>query len=80
MLRAVTGLSFQATDLVGAAGRISLVRRLLNEREGWTPAEDTLPARFFEVYHLRRGLDEHGYVPEEAVRNLNFLFEGKTTS
>ncbi|MDC3962315.1 aldehyde ferredoxin oxidoreductase family protein [Polyangium jinanense] len=48
MLRAVTGLPFEAEDLVRAAGRITLVRRLFNEREGWTPAEDTLPARFFE--------------------------------
>ncbi|MRG98376.1 aldehyde ferredoxin oxidoreductase family protein [Polyangium spumosum] len=48
MLRAVTGLPFEAKDLVEAAGRITLVRRLFNEREGWTPAEDTLPARFFE--------------------------------
>ena len=24
-------------------------RRCYNEREGWTPAEDTLPARFFDT-------------------------------
>jgi aldehyde:ferredoxin oxidoreductase len=48
MLRAVTGLPFSAESLVEAARRISRVRRLFNEREGWTPAEDTLPDRFFE--------------------------------
>jgi len=48
MLGAVTGLSYTAESLVEAAGRITRIRRLFNEREGWTAAEDTLPARFFE--------------------------------
>jgi len=49
MLVAVTGLAFDEASLDEAAGRIVLVKRLFNEREGWTAAEDTLPARFFDA-------------------------------
>jgi len=48
MLRAVTGLPFDAASLARVAEDIAMARRMFNEREGWTPAEDTLPARFFE--------------------------------
>jgi aldehyde:ferredoxin oxidoreductase len=44
MLEAVTG---ERVDLREAARRIILLKRAFNEREGWTAAEDTLPARFF---------------------------------
>jgi aldehyde:ferredoxin oxidoreductase len=47
MLHAVTGSSLGPAEVSAAARRIVLVRRLFNEREGWTPAEDTLPDRFF---------------------------------
>lgn len=49
MLRAVTGAEMDADEVRAAARRIVLLKRLFNEREGWTPAEDTLPARFFEA-------------------------------
>lgn len=48
MLRAATGLDFSPEELARAAGRIVALKKLFNEREGWTAAEDTLPARFFE--------------------------------
>lgn len=47
MLEAVTGAPLDAAAVRAAARRIVLLRRLFNEREGWTLAEDTLPARFF---------------------------------
>ncbi|MSP23801.1 MAG: aldehyde:ferredoxin oxidoreductase [Myxococcales bacterium] len=47
MLTATTGLRFSAASLRESAARIVLLKRLFNEREGWTRAEDTLPERFF---------------------------------
>jgi aldehyde:ferredoxin oxidoreductase len=47
MLAAVTGFDCDADELRRAAQRIVLLKRLFNEREGWTAAEDTLPERFY---------------------------------
>jgi aldehyde:ferredoxin oxidoreductase len=49
LLEAVTGVPTSAADLRATARRIVLLRRLFNLREGWTAAEDTLPARFFDT-------------------------------
>jgi aldehyde:ferredoxin oxidoreductase len=46
MLAAVTGLPYTADDLRTVARRVVNARKCINEREGWTAAEDTLPARF----------------------------------
>jgi aldehyde:ferredoxin oxidoreductase len=48
MLRAVTGADLDAAELARAADRIVLLKKCVNVREGWTAAEDTLPARFFD--------------------------------
>ncbi len=48
MLRAVTGSDVDAEELGRVASRVVLLKRRFNEREGWSPAEDTLPARFFD--------------------------------
>jgi len=48
MLGAVTGRDISAGELCEAAARIVLLKRVVNLREGWTAAEDTLPARFFD--------------------------------
>jgi len=47
-LQAITGRSTTKTDLKAVARRVVALRRWFNEREGWTLAEDTLPARFFD--------------------------------
>jgi aldehyde:ferredoxin oxidoreductase len=47
MLQVVTGLGYTADELRLVARRVVNARKCMNEREGWTPAEDTLPARFF---------------------------------
>lgn len=44
MLRAVTGWDVDADELRGVARGIVDLRKALNQREGWIPAEDTLPA------------------------------------
>lgn len=49
LFEAVTGMDMTADELRAAARRIVLLKRIFNAREGWTAAEDTLPARFFEA-------------------------------
>ena len=46
LLTAVTGWNVTPDELHETARRIVVLRKWFNEREGWTPAEDTLPARF----------------------------------
>lgn len=47
MLRLVTGWEFSTGDMEATAQRIITAKKLFNIRQGWTPAEDTLPERFF---------------------------------
>src|SRR5436305_15263887 len=46
LLARVTGWDVTADELRTTARRIVTAKKLFNVREGWTPAEDTLPARF----------------------------------
>jgi aldehyde:ferredoxin oxidoreductase len=46
MLSLVTGWNVTAAELTETAARIVSIRKLYNVRQGWTPAEDTLPRRF----------------------------------
>src|SRR5438876_1796358 len=46
LLSRVTGWDVSAAELRTAARRIVTAKKLFNVREGWTPAEDTLPPRF----------------------------------
>jgi aldehyde:ferredoxin oxidoreductase len=46
LLVAVTGMDFSADDLREVAHRVVTLRKLFNLREGWQPADDTLPERF----------------------------------
>ncbi|MEX2174025.1 MAG: aldehyde ferredoxin oxidoreductase family protein [Pirellulaceae bacterium] len=48
MLHLVTGWDVSADELRATAARIIAAKKLFNVRAGWTPAEDTLPARFLE--------------------------------
>lgn len=48
LLCAVTGVDFTASELHEAARRIVVLKKLFNVAQGWTEAEDTLPARFFD--------------------------------
>lgn len=49
MLRLVTGWEIEASELSVTANRIVTVKKLFNVAQGWTPAEDTLPERFFSM-------------------------------
>src|SRR5437588_8373310 len=46
LLQRVTGWEVSAAELRATARRIVTLKKLYNLREGWTPAEDTLPERF----------------------------------
>jgi aldehyde:ferredoxin oxidoreductase len=46
VLGLVTGWEVTAGELRSTSGRIVAAKKLFNIRAGWTPAEDTLPARF----------------------------------
>ena len=45
LLCAVTGLDFTGDELRAVARRVVELRKRFNVREGWTPADDRLPAR-----------------------------------
>jgi aldehyde:ferredoxin oxidoreductase len=46
LLRLVTGWNVNSDELRETARRIVTAKKLYNQREGWTRAEDTLPPRF----------------------------------
>jgi len=48
MLAAVTGWDMSGEELEQVGVRVVTLRKLYNVREGWTRAEDTLPARFLD--------------------------------
>lgn len=48
MLRLVTGIVRTTADMESTAQRIIDAKKRFNIAQGWTPAEDTLPARFFD--------------------------------
>jgi aldehyde:ferredoxin oxidoreductase len=48
MLREITGWDVTPEELWTTAGRILDLKKCFNIREGWTPADDTLPARLLE--------------------------------
>jgi aldehyde:ferredoxin oxidoreductase len=45
LLRSVTGWDYSAGEVRRAGERIHMLKRLFNEREGWRPDDDWLPAR-----------------------------------
>jgi aldehyde:ferredoxin oxidoreductase len=49
MLRAVTGWDVTSDELRDTARRIVATKRQVNLLAGWTPEEDTLPARFLDA-------------------------------
>ena len=49
LLRSVTGWDVAAEELRTLARRVVTAKKLYNVREGWTPAEDTLPARLLDA-------------------------------
>jgi aldehyde:ferredoxin oxidoreductase len=69
MLRVVTGWPITAHELRTVARRVVCARKCLNEREGWTASEDTLPPR------LLAGRPAHGHAeaPDLARATLETM-------
>ncbi|HZT81678.1 MAG TPA: aldehyde ferredoxin oxidoreductase C-terminal domain-containing protein, partial [Gemmataceae bacterium] len=66
LLGSVTGWDVTADELRTAARRIVTAKKLFNVREGWTPAEDTLPKRFLSE-GLTAGASAGAALPRERL-------------
>jgi aldehyde:ferredoxin oxidoreductase len=66
LLRRVTGWDVTADELRQTAKRIVTAKKLYNQREGWTRAEDTLPRRFLSE-GLATNTDQSATLPKERL-------------
>jgi aldehyde:ferredoxin oxidoreductase len=69
LLRAVTGWDVSGGELRETARRIVTLKKLFNVREGWTPAEDTLPRRMLSE-RLPAGPGPGAALPAERLRGM----------
>jgi aldehyde:ferredoxin oxidoreductase len=69
LLARVTGWDVTADELRAAARRVVTAKKLYNLREGWTPAEDTLPRRFLSE-GLPAGASAGAVLPRERLREM----------
>jgi aldehyde:ferredoxin oxidoreductase len=65
----VTGWDVTADELRTVARRIITAKKLYNIREGWTPAEDTLPKRFL-TERLPSGAAAGAGLPRERLQAM----------
>ena len=69
LLSLVTGWDLTADELHTTARRIVTAKKLFNLREGWTPAEDTLPKRFLSE-GLPAGANGEALLPRERLQAM----------
>jgi aldehyde:ferredoxin oxidoreductase len=69
LLAAVTGWNVTAEELRVTARRIVTAKKLYNVREGWTRAEDTLPARFLSE-SLPTGAEGGAVLPRDRLDEM----------
>jgi aldehyde:ferredoxin oxidoreductase len=69
LLGAVTGWDVTGDELRRTARRIVTLKKLFNVREGWTPAEDTLPRRMLSE-RLPDGRGPGTALPEGRLRDM----------
>jgi aldehyde:ferredoxin oxidoreductase len=69
LLRSVTGWDLTAEELRTTARRIVTAKKLYNVREGWTRAEDTLPARFLNE-ELPAGAEVNASLPRARLNAM----------
>ncbi len=69
LLARVTGWDVTAEELHTVARRIVTAKKLYNLREGWSPAEDTLPERFL-AHGLPAGTDRQAVLPRERLQEM----------
>jgi aldehyde:ferredoxin oxidoreductase len=68
MLHLVTGWPITPDELHPTARRIVTTKKWFNIRQGWTPAEDTLPRRFF-TEGLNDGVSHGARLSEDRLRS-----------
>jgi aldehyde:ferredoxin oxidoreductase len=69
LLSQVTGWDVTAGELRTVARRIITAKKLYNQREGWTAAEDTLPKRFL-AEGLPNGTSNTALLPRERLEAM----------
>jgi aldehyde:ferredoxin oxidoreductase len=69
LLGLVTGWDVTGAELRRTAERIVTAKKLFNVREGWTPAEDTIPKRFLSQ-SLPAGLGPGARLPAERLEEM----------
>ena len=69
LLASVTGWDCDAAELERVGHRIVDLRKAFNIREGWTPEEDTLPARFF-AEPLTAGASAGAQISRERLQEM----------
>src|SRR5205085_230142 len=69
LLARVTGWDVTGDELRQTAKRIVTAKKLYNVREGWTPAEDTLPRRFLSE-GLPNGPNATAVLPRERLQTM----------
>ncbi len=69
LLQAVTGWDVSADELRAVARRVVALRKAFNIQEGWTPEDDTLPARFLDEA-LPAGPVEGTRLPRARLRAM----------
>src|SRR5439155_12862626 len=69
LLARVTGWDVTADELHATARRIVTAKKLYNLREGWTPAEDTLPPRFLSE-GLPAGAAARAVLPRARLQEM----------
>lgn len=76
MLHLITGWETSSDELVNVAQRIVTTKKVFNIRQGWTPAEETLPDRFFND-SISEGASAGGLLKREQlikqIRHYNGL-------
>ncbi len=73
MLQLVTGLPRNAQELTRTAERIISAKKWYNIRQGWTPAEDTLPKRFLSE-KLAEGASQGAGLSRETLQAMIKLY------
>jgi aldehyde:ferredoxin oxidoreductase len=69
LLRPITGWDVNADELRAVAQRVVTLKKLFNEREGWSLAEDTLPRRFLSE-GLPDGASAGALLPRERLEAM----------
>lgn len=73
MLELVTGWAVDKEELAHTAERIISLKKWYNIRQGWTPAEDTLPQRFLSE-ELPDGASQGAGLSEKTLRSMIALY------